>query len=246
MNGYELWSDWLSVDARNSLPMDHLFQADYCPEPHLPFFGGNTSSLHFLMTNPGKGLDVQKRDLVQAIDSTYEASVRRLADYYSTKLSGNASKRIKAMRQLSDRCKSQGYIQVETLPYHSFDLPNKHKLPDLIEMYASLKRYAENLTNYLADKNVIAISAISTVQEIAVSDDSLTPWLRFQGRIMGFNFDKAKKFDIVRHPDTGQTTGALLHCRLGLAQKAFYLMMGSNSLPGPKGIEKIARILTRR
>jgi len=63
---------------------------------------------------------------------------------------------------------------------------------------------------------------------------------------MEFSFQDAEKPDIVFHKKTGRVTGALLLSQKNNAKKAFFLMMGSNSLPGPEGVRKIATILSSR
>lgn len=177
-------------------------------------------------------------------DHYYYENAKRLADFYSTKLKGNARVRVEAMKCLSMLYGSQGFTQVECIPFHSKNLPNKRQVIKYCEQDKELSKYIALLKSYLLDKDVIAVSAVGSTNEIACTEAYFSDWLLWQGQIMGFSFQNARKHDIVLHKETGRVTGALLLSHKDNAKKAFFLMMGSNSLPGPEGVRRIANILS--
>ena len=247
----EMWKGWVSSEARYSTLLNNVFQMDHCPEPYLYFFSDSLPPLHFLTTNPGSGMPHQN---IQAIlegksvvnkDHSYYDNARNLADFYSTKLKGNARVRVEAMKRLSMLYGSRGFTQVECIPYHSKNLPNKRQVIKYCEQDKELSNYIALLKSYLSDKVVVAVSAVGSTNEIVCTEEYFSDWLHWQGQIMGFSFQSAEKHDIVLHKETGRVTGALLLSHKDSAKKAFFLMMGSNSLPGPEGVRKIADILSR-
>lgn len=248
----EMWRGWVNAEARYSTLLNNIFQVDHCPEPYLYFFSDSLSPPHFLTTNPGSGMPHQNIQVIlegkSVIDKdhSYYDNAKKLADFYSTKLKGNARVRVEAMRRLSMHCGSQGFTQVECIPFHSKNLPNKRQVKRYCDEDQELSKYIALLKGYLRDKNVIAVSAVGSTNEIACTEEYCSDWLRWQGEIMGFSFQNAEKHDIVLHKETSRVTGALLLSHNNNAKKAFFLMMGSNSLPGPEGVRKIANILSRR
>jgi hypothetical protein len=165
---------------------------------------------------------------------SYYENAKKLADFYSTKLTGNARVRVEAMKQLSMLYGSQGFAQVECIPYHSKNLPNKSQIIKYCEQDNELSNYITLLKNYLSDKDIIAVSAVGSANEIACTEEYFSEWLHWQSQIMGFSFQSAEKHDIVFHKTTGRVTGALLLSHKDNTKKAFFLMMRSNSLPGPE------------
>ncbi len=245
----EMWSNWIQSKIDYPPSLRTQFQLEYCPEPYLEFFNNSSPRLHFLTTNPGAGMPHQNlrcilegRSKVEQKDS-YSHNAKRLADFYDTTLKGNAGVRVQAMKRLSG---SQGFTQLECIPFHSKNLRNKPAVLRLCTENEALRGYIAHLTDYLADKDVMAVSAVSTRKEIACEEGYFSDWLLWQARIMGFSFAQAEKHDIVLHKGTHRVTGALLLSRSNNARKAFFLMMGTNSLPGAEGISKIADILSRR
>lgn len=222
---------------------------DHCPEPYLFFSRHAPEPFHFLTTNPGAGMLHQHfeqinqgKSVVVKNDSYYE-NAKRLADFYSTQLRGNARARIEAMKKLATLYGTQGFTQVECIPYHSKNLPQKSAVIQLCKEETDLYDYTTLLKRYLSDKIVLAVSAVGSTKEITCTEDYFSEWLRWQSEIMGFSFDEACKYDIVHHKTTGRVTGALLLSQRKNASKGFFLMMGTNSLPGPEGVEKIVKIL---
>lgn len=247
----EMWKGWINSESHYSSLLNNVFQMDYCPEPYLYFFSNSLPHLHFLTTNPGSGMAHQKLQAILEDKSvvnknhSYYDNAKSLADFYSTRLKGNARVRVEAMKRLSTLSGSQGFTQVECIPYHSKNLPNKRQVIKYCEQDRELSKYIALLTSYLSDKDVVAVSAVGSASEIACTEEYFSDWLHWQGQIMGFSFQSAEKHDIVFHKETGRVTGALLLSRKDDAKKAFFLMMGSNSLPGPEGVRKIADILSR-
>jgi hypothetical protein len=225
---------------------------EYCPEPYLYFLNAPSSELHFLTTNPGAGMSHQHRRLILEGQSiveqrdSYATNAKRLADFYATALKGNARVRVEAMKRLSALLGNQGFSQFECIPFHSKDLPGKKAVLKLCTENETLSRYIALLTEYLADKDVMAVSAVNSRREIVCEEGYFSDWLLWQTRIMGFSFAQAEKYDIVLHEETHRVTGALLLSRSNNALKAFFLMMGTNSLPGAEGVAKISVILSRR
>ena len=197
------------------------------------------------MPHQHRRLILEGQSIVEPHDS-YAINAKRLADFYATTLKGNARVRVEAMKRLSTLLGSQGFTQLECIPFHSKDLLHKKDVLNLCTENEELNRYIALLTDYLADKDVMAVSAVSTRKEIACEEGTFSEWLLWQMRIMGFSFAQAEKHDIVLHGGTHRVTGALLLNRSNNALKAFFLMMGTNSLPGAEGILKIAAILSRR
>ena len=245
----KMWSEWVSSDFHHSGLMGTTFQMDHCPEPYLFFPGYASGQLHFLTTNPGAGMPhqhfeqiYQGKPVVLKNDS-YSENAKKLADFYSTQLRGNARVRVEAMRRLATLYDAQGFTQVECIPFHSRNLPQKNAVIQLCKEDTDLGDYIKLLKEYLLDKTVLAVSAVGSSKEIACSKDYFSEWLRWQSEIMGFSFDTANKYDIVCHKTTGRVTGALLLSQRMNASKGFFLMMGTNSLPSPEGVEQIAKIL---
>jgi hypothetical protein len=247
----EMWKGWVNSKARYSLLLNKIFQMDHCPEPYLYFFNDSLPPLHFLTTNPGSGMLHQNIQVIEegksAVnkDHSYFDNAKNLADLYSTKLKGNARVRVEAMKHLSMLYGSQGFTQVECIPYHSKNLPNKRQIINFCAQDKELASYIALLTSYLSDKDVIAVSAVGSTSEISCTNEYFSDWLHWQGQIMGFSLQNAEKHDIVLHKKTGRVTGALMLSHKASAKKAFFLMTGSNRLPGPEGVRKIADILSR-
>jgi hypothetical protein len=191
---------------------------------------------HFEQIHQGKSV-VLKND-------SYFENAKRLADFYSTQLPGNARIRVEAMKRLTTLYGSQGFTQVECVPFHSRNLPQKNAVMQFCKEDTNLGDYIKLLKEYLLDKTVLAVSAVGSTKEIACSENYFSEWLRWQSEIMEFSFAAANKYEIVRHKTTGRVTGALLVSQRGNTRKGFFLMMGTNSLPGPEGVEQIAKILT--
>jgi hypothetical protein len=245
----KMWSKWISSDVHNSGFMETTFQIDHCPEPYLFFSSNAPGQLHFLTTNPGAGMphqhfeQINQGKSVVLKNASYFENTKRLADFYSTQLPGNARVRVEAMRRLATLYGSRGFTQVECLPFHSRNLRQKNAIIQFCKEDTDLGNYIKLLKEYLLDKTVLAVSAVGSSKESACSEDYFSEWLRWQSEIMGFSFDAADKYEIVRHKTTGRVTGALLLSQRANASKGFFLMMGTNSLPSPEGVEQIAKIL---
>ena len=248
----KMWRRWINAEADYSALLHKIFQIDHCPEPYLYFYSDSIQPLHFLTTNPGAGMphqnihNILQNDSVVAKNQSYYDNAKKLADFYSTSLTGNARVRVEAMKRLSSLYSSQGFTQVECIPFHSKNLPNKRQVIQYCRQDKELNQYISLLKDYLDDKDVIAVSAVGSANEIICREAYFSEWLVWQAEIMGFSFRSAEKHDIILHKQTGRVTGALLLSHKGHAKKAFFLMMGSNSLPGPEGVRKIAGILSSR
>jgi hypothetical protein len=127
----KMWSKWVSSDFSHSGLRGTTFQMDHCPEPYLSFSSYAPGQLHFLTTNPGAGMphqhfeQIHQGKSVVLTNDSYSENAKRLTDFYSTQLRGNARVRVEAMRRLATLYDTQGFTQVECIPFHSRNLPKR-------------------------------------------------------------------------------------------------------------------------
>lgn len=161
-----------------------IFQLDYCPEPYL-IYGNPKKPLYVLTTNPGRGLDIQKRKFILKNKSDpikvwdeYGNNAQRLMEWYMANLSESPLRRLKNQIILSEAIGASGMVQVEAIPFHSPDLPNKSRIVREINKNSFLNLYCSKLKIFLEDKMVIALTAVST--KSSINENSLnSEWIHF-------------------------------------------------------------------
>ncbi|MFG0252770.1 MAG: hypothetical protein ACF8NJ_07860 [Phycisphaerales bacterium JB038] len=216
-----------------------MFDLAAMPEPYLDFEAGDRP-LVVLTTNPGGPMAHQLRSAYQAgrgpvkLGMTYREAARALAIHYIDVLVGTAAgRRIEALRDLAAEGGFDGVLQVECIPWHSRDLPNKSRLLGLISREQWLRKYLAQLKDLVRSAPAMAVSAVSSRIDLEDPTAPLSPWLSWQLSVLGIERAAARIVPLVRKGS--RVTGVALVQRVEGANKALVLMMGSNNLPGSEG-----------
>lgn len=242
-----LWRQWLDGSLELSPFIQATFQVGYAPEPYLCFDDGS-NPLIVLTTNPGAGLDgiqdlnsiLSGNSIVQPSNPYSQAAIK-FAGYYAEHLPGQARRRIEGLRQLAQLSGCSGVVQIECCPFHSKSLPNKEELVRWSTFDKLLSSYVASLKSYLADKDVFIMSAVGSKNDLAAGSIRLSPWLKWQDDLVGFQLSRAAFKPIVRKGT--KTTAALLVDKSAGRSKSLFLMMGGNHLPSRDGLEVMGRSL---
>ncbi|MFN0020338.1 MAG: hypothetical protein ACKVP0_18930 [Pirellulaceae bacterium] len=245
-----LWQDWLKdrIDLGPTLSTE--FQLDHAPEPYL-CSGEGKSPLYLLLTNPGAGMDHQRRQDVKQVRGcinarmSYAKASAALGEFYYRKAefrSPAARTRNEAAVDLKRLLGKDCIIQFESIPFHSESLPAKRKLPELIDSSPHLKRYAQLLSATLHGKTVFAISAVDSSKSISASSVANSHWLSWQATsLLGMDLSKLKCQPLAMRD--GKVSRAFVFQKVDEHARGFILTMGTNSFPAAKGRGIIARAL---
>lgn len=241
----KLWCGW----KQHTLSMPLHFDREAAPEPYL-YFGADTNRLVALTTNPGASMCHQRHAAVRARmgplkdEDRYTEAALKLGCFYERILDGRpAGQRIAKLRKLSSLLGYDGVMQVELIPFHSAALAQKNTLLGKIkEKDSLLGRYAELLGEFLEDRPIVSIQAVSTRASLNQKTE-LSPWLRWVAEIVGVELNTAGFVSLV---EIGPKTTAAAWVSKREPRKAFVLMMGNNDLPADEGLSKLATAVRDR
>lgn len=222
-----------------------IFTTDACPEPYLIFKNNNVTKsngrqLVFITTNPGEADEYHLHSNITSNNEvytpfnskeTYINNSKELAKYYEKNLIGTSKARINHMRYIAEELGYSEFIQIECIPFHSANLPEKKEL-NFIDNYVKteLKWYVDSLEKFIEDKDVIIISAAKPSD---ISD--LTPWSSFQCDLVGINIKTAK--DIALTMKENKVTGTSFITKNNNNIKAIILRMGANDVPNAENLK---------
>ncbi|KLU65144.1 hypothetical protein DEAC_c31110 [Desulfosporosinus acididurans] len=257
----KIWRDWhaekLSIDGDRVLKtLEKKLDYDACPEPYLSFgeCDDYNKTLFFLTTNPGQVLEFQKRSNILSGKSFiepgkgYKEISLDLGTYYETgnhvKPASNESiilrnpkDHISKMKKLANLLGFENFVEIETIPFHSHDLP-KNRIPELAEKNpeeAITSIYFKSVREFLSDKNVICVQA-------AGSDCKLSDWLNWlMKRIIGIEEPKSH---ILKTLNNKTTVSLILDTADQKLIRGLTLKNGAKGLP--ESLEKIAYIIKNR
>lgn len=221
-----LHQKWLDNTLQYEGDFKKIFQVDYSPEPYFILKNG-TNPLFMLLTNPGAGMDFQKRENFEK--SNYKAFAGILGDIYTSdsfKKSGgtNAHRRLIKSIEWAHHLGYNSIVNIETIPFHSANL-NKSKALDIIGKSWILTRYQEVLRNFLEDKPVLIVAACGSKTSITLNTLKRSAWLMHQAEIANINIENLKFRELTNR--NGKVSSAMLYEN----EKYIVLMMGSNNLP---------------
>ena len=245
----ELHKKWIVDRLELDEKVKKDFQVDYLPEPYLDFNCGE-NPLYILTTNPGGGMEMQKRDVIVlnnsesgiVKDDKYSDIAKKLANFYIDILKGSsAGRRIDKMLELASQSHFDGIFQVESYPLHSATLPNKKQFLKMMQNDSFFREYTDLLQKLLSNKTTIVISATSSQKSISVDNIRNNVWLKWQSEMIGIdNIDNVTLIPLVTKDD--KITSAFLYEKQNDSVKGFILTMGSNNLPSD--ISKVSKILS--
>jgi hypothetical protein len=246
-----LWRDWVDRVSILDGPLSKRFTPEHCPEPYLRF-GSGTDPVYFVLTNPGAGQSHHKRrQIFQSLTALdphmrYRQIASELANWYEKKaneqkLNKSAKNRINAMRWLQQRLGKSSTVQFELIPFHSKNLPGKSKLLELMPSSPPLREYHELLRNQLQELSVIGLSAVGTAESISKQIVLKSPWLCWQMEIMGLDPALLELEPLVQKGR--KKTSVFAFSQSHGRTSGIVLMMGSNSFPGRKSLDKLAEIM---
>jgi hypothetical protein len=240
-----LWSDWLA-DRLKWTDVPRPFLLDHAPEPYLRF-GNGTKPMCVLFTNPGKGMEHQRREVVVAGKScitpemSYWDASLALATYYLRCLPKGAAKtRNEALDHLKILLGADCIVQFESLPFHSHSLPGKARFPELVKASDLLGKYADSLAEALKNVSVVVLSAVGSSASISVASVAASPWLQWQARsLLGIDPRELEMTALVMKG--GKVTSGFLYQKVGLFVRGFVLTMGGNTFPSKERREELCR-----
>jgi hypothetical protein len=242
-----LWSQWLKGPLNLPPRISARFELEHAPEPYIRFGDGKVP-FYVLLTNPGKGMQHQRRDEIVAGKScinrrmSYHDASLKLADFYSQHLRrGAARRKNEAMDSFKELVKADCIVQFESLPFHSPSLPGKRKLLALVKTTALLNTYASVLTEAMKDVSVVAVSAVHSGQSISTSSIARSPWLTWQASLFGIDPDRLKLTKLLEKG--GTITQAFVYQRVNQCTRGFVLTMGGAPFPSAEGRKILARTL---
>lgn len=238
----DLVAAWHRSEISLSPEMGRLFQMDYIPEPYLAF-GDQSEPLIFLTTNPGAGMPHQHRDARSPRESWSTASAQ-MAAWYQAHLTGAAARRIKSVLELAKSTGHSGVLQIECVPFHSADLPNKPQLLKNLPNDPLLCEYTQAVKGFLRDRSVVALSAAGTRGSLGAHTIEASDWLRWLADLMGLNVQRAETIALATRGE--KITAAFVANRDAETTKGIILTMGSNNMPGRDGVAILAKNIARQ
>ena len=159
------------------------FQTEFMPEPYYSVPVANeprngAKTLYVLNNNPGGGMEFQKREEIHKLykNDSYAAISEKLYKEHYEKLAGAPGGRLNRMRQFADKCGFDRIEDIESFFLHSKDL-NKNSFLSKAKDSVVVKEYTQALTDYLKDKPVLSVNAISSNESISKQLVQNSPWL---------------------------------------------------------------------
>lgn len=224
-----VYESWCNGTADEVLP--HIFEAQYLPEPYLDFgFSQDENFCVFLTTNPGKGSDVQLREGVEklcggSVPIEYHPLARTMACHYDggNSINNAARANIEAMKGIASAMGRTGLLQVEMVPWHSPNLPDKDGAVAELSESALFMNYRTALERLIrACPLVLSWSAGFPARRTGTGVD-------FKANAMGFDLASANILELSR-TDRG-ISQALLWTRDSTTIRGLFVRQGSANLP---------------
>lgn len=233
MNEYFNYCEYLFNDFLNGkMQNGNLnFEMDACPEPYLNFGVdlNSNNQLIFLTTNPGKSDEYQLfkniNSKISFIDKklSYKDNSINFAKYYEKNLVGTAKHRITHMFQFAESLGYKGFLQIETIPFHSKNL-NKTNINSIIMNNKTLSEYNYLLGKFIKDKNVIIISGADRTNIY-----NIPKWIKYQCNLIGLDISSSDIVELVKKENNPTAIAYVLNNSNKI--KTAVLKMGSNDLP---------------
>lgn len=235
------WKGWLADTLQISPDIRALFAMDALPEPYITFQSGN-NPLFVLTTNPGGVMPHQQREnIFNNIDCSlnpnisYTEAANVLAKIYCTYLQKTpAGRRITTQNNLALSVGYSGVFQVESCPWHSKSLPDKSTFLKLLKSDQALTEYTQSLREFLVDKPVLVVSAVSSKTSISIENLTSSDWLGWQKELIGFDQSRCRLVPLVYKNEEKITSAALID-NSGPCVKVIVLTQGSNNFPSVEG-----------
>lgn len=243
-----LFENWRREKIQLRAYLEDKFDLDAIPEPYLYHRKAAVQdTLYFLTTNPGQTLPIQVRGHeFHAACNSYQELDQKLVSYYHKSLGGttngaNVSTRINKMLALTEMLGLAGNCQVELIPFHSKELPNKQKVFAVAETDTFISNYLGCIQGLLRDKNVVCV--IAGDSNAGLNRKSLDgPVVAYYASSMGFQKEQFKMLPLVRKGD--KTTSAAYINRQERCYKVFIMSCGHNNLPAQESLELFAKELS--
>jgi hypothetical protein len=253
-----------SLEAERISPDLRKFDFDFMPEPYLPLVDSDrrpnsdfTEWLHILLANPGRGLNIQKRNYLRSGKmrgvsekipySQFAHMVYRYYEkYFPKRKELTAIHHFRNAQKLASLSGYQGALEIESIPWHSKNLCNKDDLPSKIMKDEVTNRYCTLLRAYLKNRSVLTVDGAGGQSTSSISDAAFDrPWMRFKADLIGMDIGKAKFHAITEKASNGKITAAAKSMRVGGVIKIMYCVRGHNHLKGKQTLAKLQEILTR-
>jgi hypothetical protein len=221
-----LHEQWRKGKLDKDDKLNELFDLDFCPEPYFTLKEGK-NPLFMLLTNPGSGMDFQRRRNSGPDYSSFSQILPTV--YLSEKFrkgrgSNAAYRRLIKSIAFADYLGYDSIVNIETIPFHSSKLP-KNKALNAINFSSVLTEYHQHLKKYLSDKPVLIVSACSSSKSISKEVILKSDWLKFQIELAGIQLSSLTMRALTKKKE--KVTSALFKG----GNKYVVLMMGSNNLP---------------
>lgn len=250
-----LWRDWLANRPVFSDFTGKVYCPEAAPEPYV-IYGDTSRPLVFLLTNPGGVIDWQTRTAIASGSSivragwSYKHVARHAGAYYETKLSGAARIRVKAMSRLARELGYTGFLQVDSCPVHSQNLPMARKLEIVARARKAdglMREYAALVTEFLRSRPVVAVTGAASRVSLQESRE-LPEWPSWVASLIGLDPAEATWSQISDRPAAGGTkvTAAALIGNAGRQPRVLVRMMGSNNLPALERLGYLADAVRER
>jgi hypothetical protein len=205
------------------------FDISHLPEPYYPIKKGR-NPLIVLNNNPGGVLLFQEHSsILKEFPATvsYSDISDWLKDKYTnddTIINGTAKTRISRIIQIEKIIDCDGIENVEAFFLHSNSFNKTQFLKNHLKNEIT-KKYAALLKNYLIDKSVLIVSAISSRNSPNLKEISNNSWLKHQAEIAGLCFDTASFHEIT------VKNKKITSCLIANNNKFLICTMGSNTIP---------------
>ena len=244
----QLQADWLDQKLETGPLVEACFQLNYLPEPYLFLENGN-DPLCVLATNLARGMDFQKRKVIQSGDSflsaaeSYSVNSAKLVQHYGKRLTKQAALRIRNLQKLKTLAGKHGLLQVQSCPLRSTSFPNRANYVQSLNKEALLQNYTDALREYLSSRTTIVFSPITTRGDINVERITEHTWLSWQAELIGFDPEQCQRIELARNPKNDRTSSAFIYSSDGKSTKGFLLMSGGNQVPTTFQLSKIGGAL---
>lgn len=243
----DLWASWLGGwRPLNSTALHGQFDLEAAPEPYL-LFGSSDNPLTILTTNPGQTMKHQMACAIRAGNGvitskmTYAMCAQKLGYYYKQTLSGPALQRILAQEKLAMKAGYSGVIQVECCPWHSKALPGKDRFLRLMKQDDHLLTYVKQLKNYISNRAVLGLSAVSTNTLLNTEEIKYNAWLKWQAELLGVDLDSAEVVPLTSKNE--RVTSAVVRATISQVPRSLVLMMGGNHFPAESNLGRLVEAI---
>jgi hypothetical protein len=228
----EIFEDWKEDRLRVSPEVRHAFDLDCCPEPYL-LFDRQEVPITFVTLNPGAGECFQRRERIERSQSpiragsTYREAASDLGRWYASPTcptAAAAKTRVRAMQDLSNGLGLSGVEQIETLPFHSANAINSHRL----EGDPLLERYKVALHGYIATRRFVAAMAGGLAEGSGA---------RRMADVIGLTWAERRHLGLTQR--NGRPTSGLVFSRDARGIHAVFYRQGGLGLPKTEHLPRI-------